>query len=467
MATTDSVVAQSAAPGVRGQDLVRRDGEVYTPAMGRVYPFVMERGEGCYVWDIDGNRYLDLNAGIAVVAAGHSHPALVAAVQAQAAKFIHMAGTDFYSEPMVQFGEKLVASMPQHQRWQVFPCNSGTEAVEAAIKLARHSTGRQGILGFYGAFHGRSYGALSLTASKPAQRRGFGALVPGSQHTFFPNPYRPPFGVAPADVVRACLDHIEHTLFATVMPPEDVAAIIVEPIQGEGGYLVPPPGFLCGLRRLCDQHGILLIFDEVQSGVGRTGRMWAFEHECMDLPCRADGSCARCGAPQRGVIPDIVASAKGLGGGVPIGAMIARRELMERWPAGAHGNTYGGNALACAAACTVLDLVHGGLAENAARVGDRLKQGLEELQGRYEQIGEVRGRGLMVGVEFVYDRDAKKPAKALAEQVMQECFRRGALVLTCGASTVRFCPPLTLSESQADEGLTIFDDTLRALTRGR
>jgi 4-aminobutyrate aminotransferase len=437
-------------PGPRARALVERDNQVIAPCAGRVYPFVIERGDGCYVWDVDGNRYLDLNAGIAVVAAGHSHPRIVRAIQEQATKFIHMAGTDFYNEQMISLGEKLVAAMPvsspagapPRRDWQVFLTNSGTESVEAAIKLARDVTGRQGIIAFLGAFHGRSYGSLSLTASKPAQRRGYYPLVPGTFHAFFANPYRPPFDVDPARVTEICLDYIEHTLFHTIAPPRDVAAIIIEPIQGEGGYVVPAPGFLKGLRTICDRYGILLIADEVQSGVGRTGKMWACEHE--------------------DVVPDIVAAAKGLGGGMPIGAMIARTDLTHSWQPGSHGNTYGGNALACAAANQVLALVEEELAANAARVGAYMKEGLEELQGRYAQIGEVRGRGLMLGVEFVKDRATKEPAKALANEVMEQAFKRGALLLTCGASTIRFCPPLTLTEAQVDEGLTIFESALQA-----
>ena len=430
-------------PGPRAQALVARDEAVFTPAMGRVYPFAMEHGEGCYVWDVDGNRYLDVNAGIAVVALGHSHPRMVKAIQDQAAKFIHMAGTDFYNEQMVRLGEQLVASMPSSHRWQTFLCNSGTEAIEASLKLARYATGRQGIIAFFGAFHGRSYGSLSLTASKAVQRCGMKPLMPGVFHAFYGNPYRTPLGVPTERAAEAALDYIEHTLLYTIAPPRDVAAIVVEPIQGEGGYIVPAPGFMQGLRRICDEHGILLVCDEVQSGIGRTGKMWAFEHE--------------------GVIPDIVASAKGLGGGVPIGAMIARHELMSKWESGAHGSTYAGNALTCAAANVVLEEVQNGLMENAARVGDYLMQGLEELQGRYPQIGDVRGRGLMVGVDFVLDRETHKPDRKLANDLMEECFRRGLLILTCGASTVRFCPPLVITEAQIDEALTIFEQALQSL----
>jgi 4-aminobutyrate aminotransferase len=441
--TPTTIPAPLDVPGPKAQALVARDRAVYAPCAGRVYPFAIERGEGCYVWDVDGNRYLDMNAGIAVVAAGHSHPRVVQAIQQQAAKFVHMAGTDFYSEPMVKFGEKLVSLMPPGHSWQLFPCNSGTEAIEASIKLARYVTGRQGIVAFFGAFHGRSYGALSLTASKPVQRRGYYPLVPGTFHALYANPFRRPFDVAPERVTQACLDYIEQTLFHTIAPPRDVAAIIVEPIQGEGGYVVPTPGFLSGLRQICDQYGILLICDEVQSGVGRTGKIWAFEHE--------------------GIVPDIVASAKGLGGGVPIGAMVARRELTEQWEPSSHGNTYGGNGLACAAAYEVLSLVQEELTANAARVGAYLMNGLRALQARYPQIGDVRGRGLMVGVDFVKDRQTNEPARAVAHEVMDQAFKRGLLLLTCGASTVRFCPPLVITEEQVDEALAVFEATVQAV----
>jgi 4-aminobutyrate aminotransferase len=435
--TTD----HASIPGPRARAMVERDSRVFAPCAGRVYPFVIDRGEGCYVWDVDGTRYLDMNAGIAVVSAGHSHPRVVKAIQEQATRFIHMAGTDFYNEPMIKVGEKLVSMMPSAHDWQLFLTNSGTEAVEASIKLARYVTGRQGIVAFFGAFHGRSYGSLSLTASKPVQRRGYYPLVPGTFHAFYANPYRTPFDVDPARVTEECLNYIEKTLFHTIAPPRDVAAIIVEPIQGEGGYVVPAPGFLKGLREMCDQYGILLIADEVQSGIGRTGKMWAFEHE--------------------DVVPDIVASAKGLGGGMPIGAMIARKELTEQWEPGSHGNTFGGNGLACAAAYEVLSLVEEELAANAAHVGAYLLQGLHTLQERYPQIGDVRGRGLMIGVDFVKDRATREPARALAHEIMERAFERGLLLLTCGASTIRLCPPLVLTTEQADEALTIFEATLQ------
>ncbi|GAB4438861.1 MAG: acetyl ornithine aminotransferase family protein [Chloroflexi bacterium OHK40] len=427
-------------PGPKARALVERDGHVLAP-MGRVYPLVIDHAAGCEVWDVDGHRYLDVNAGIAVLAAGHCHPRLVRVGQEQLARFTHMAGTDFYNEPMVKAAEKLVALMPGGAGWQVFFCNSGTEAIEASVKLARYVTGRQNVIAFYGAFHGRSYGSLSLTASKPRQRRGFFPLLPGTFHAFYANPYRPPLGSDPARVTETCLAFIEQTLFTTTCPPEEVAAIVVEPIQGEGGYVVPAPGFLAGLRALCDRHGIMLICDEVQSGVGRTGKMWGFEHE--------------------GIVPDIVASAKGLGGGLPIGAMIARRELAQRWQPGSHGNTYGGNGLTCAVTHELLCLVEEELMANAARVGARLKARLDDLLPRFAQVGCVRGRGLMIGVELI-DPSSGAPDHDLAEAVMAECFRKGLLVLTCGASTIRFCPPLTLTAEQADEAVERFTLALAA-----
>lgn len=430
-------------PGPLARALVERDQAVFAPCAGRAYPFVIERGEGCYVWDVDGNRYLDLNAGIAVVAAGHSHPAIVHAIQDQATRFTHMAGTDFYNEPMIRLCEKIVSLMPRTgasqasgRDWQVFLCNSGTEAVEGAIKMARYVTGRQGIIAFFGAFHGRSYGSLSLTAGSSKQRHGYYPLVPGTYHSFFANPYRRPFDVEPEQVTEACLRYLEQTLLRTVVGPQDVAAIIVEPIQGEAGYIVPAPGFISGLREICDRHGILLIADEVQSGVGRTGKMWAFEHE--------------------GIVPDIVASAKGLGGGMPIGAVIGQTPLMQQWIAGTHGNTYGGNGVVSAAAYETLTLVEQELTANAAEVGAYFKSGLEELQRHYACIGDVRGRGLMVGVEFQSAPEARIDPTAFTQQVMEAAFKRGALLLMAGTSTIRFCPPLTLTKPQADEALAIF-----------
>jgi 4-aminobutyrate aminotransferase len=439
--TVDEMTMQR--PGPYAQELVRRDNAVLAPVSGRVYPFAMERGQGCEVWDVDGNRYLDFNAGIAVVATGHSHPRVVGAIQNQAAKFIHMAGTDFYNEPQVKLGEKLTSLMPQSHNWRIFLGNSGTEAIEASIKLARYATGRQGLIAFFGGFHGRSYGSLSLTASKPRQRAGYFPLLPSVEHAFYPNPYRPPLGSDPDKVVDSCLHYIENVLFETVLPPNEVAAIVAEGIQGEGGYIVPPADWFPRLRELCDRHGILLILDEVQSGVGRTGKMWSFEHY--------------------GIVPDIVASAKGLGSGMPVGACIARKELTDNWVPGAHGNTYGGNALACTAAYETLCLVEEELMDNAREVGNYFMQQLQPIAERYPNIGEVRGKGLMIGCEFVTDPTNKDPDAEGAEAVMVEAFKRGLLLLTCGKSTIRFCPPLVLTKEQVDEGLMIFEEVLEAV----
>ncbi len=443
-ATADEIVMQRPGPAARG--VVARDSQVLAPVAGRVYPFVMDRGVGCDVWDVDGNHYLDFNAGIAVVATGHSHPRVVRAIQEQAARFIHMAGTDFYNEQQVKLCEKLTATMPSKHEWRVFLGNSGTEAIEAAIKLARYATGRQGIIAFFGGFHGRSYGSLSLTASKPRQRMGYFPLLPGVEHAYYPNPYRPPLGSAPERVVDTCLDYIEQTLFETVLPPSEVACIVAEVIQGEGGYVVPPDDWFPRLRELCDRHGILLVLDEVQSGIGRTGKMWAFEHT--------------------GIVPDIVASAKGLGSGMPISACIARKELMENWQPGAHGNTYGGNALACTAAYETLCLVEEGLMRNAAEVGAYLQQQLQMLAQKSPHMGQVRGRGLMIGVEFVKDRATREPDHTGSDAVMLESFRRGLLLLTCGRSTIRFCPPLVVTRDEVDKAVECFEAAIDQVYEG-
>lgn len=426
-------------PGPRARDLVERDQRVVAPCAGRVYPLVIERGQGCEVWDVDGNCYLDMAAGIATLSTGHCHPRIVKAIQDQVTRSTHIAGTDFYSEPMVRLAEKLVALMPQSTEWQTFLTNSGTEAIEVSIKLARHATGRQNIIAFYGAFHGRSYGSLSLTASKPRQRQGFFPLLPGVVHTHFPTCYRCPINLRYPTCQIACLDAIEHTLFQSTTPPTEVAAIIIEPIQGEGGYIPAPDGALHKLRAICDRHGILLIVDEVQTGAGRTGRMWAFEHE--------------------GIVPDIIAAAKGLGGGMPIGAMIARSDLTSHWKPGAHGSTYSGNSLSCVAAYETLCLIEETLQANAAQVGAYMQSRLHALQERIPQIGDVRGRGLMIGVEFI-NPETHEPDAGLADAIMQEAFHRGLLLLTCGKSSVRFCPPLIITPAEVDAGLAIFEESV-------
>ena len=431
-------------PGPKARAIVERDAQVMSPSYTRSYPFVMDHGQGVYVWDVDGNRFIDFTAGIAVTATGHAHPAVVQAIQDQAARFIHMSGTDFYYPVEVELAERLVEITPGAFDKQVFLTNSGTEAVEAALKLARYTTGRPRFLSFIGGFHGRTMGALALTGSKSIQRAGFAPLMPGVTHVPYPDPYRCPFPTPDGDCARACIDYIENILFARTVPPEEVAAVFVEPIQGEGGYVVPPPNFLPLLRELCDRHGILLVVDEVQTGMGRTGRWWAVNH--WD------------------VVPDIVCIAKGIASGLPLGAMVARKELMT-WGPGAHGNTFGGNPIACAAALATIELLEGELIENAAQVGAFMIQHLREMQDRHPAIGDVRGLGLMIGVDLVADRATKEPATALRDALVYRAFEKGLLLLGCGPSTVRFMPPLVLDQETAAIGLGLFEETLSEVER--
>lgn len=417
-------------PGPRAQALLRRDALVTSPSYPRDYPFVMSHGRGVEVWDVDGNRFLDFAAGIAVCSTGHSHPRVVQAIRDAADQFLHIS-SDYWHERQTVLAERINALNPVGEPAMSFFCQSGTEAVEGALKLARYVTGRPRFLGFLGGFHGRSMGSLSFTSSKYTQQKGFFPSMPGVTHVPYPNSYRPL--LAGDDQGAAVLSYIEDVLFAANVPAQEVAAILIEPIQGEGGYLVPPEGFLRGLRALCDRHGILLIFDEVQSGIGRTGRMFACEH--FD---------AR---------PDIMTLAKGLGSGLPIGMVVAKKALMEKWPRGAHGNTYGGNPLCCAAALATLDLVEKEYMANAADVGAYFIGRLRELQQRFDCIGEVRGRGLMLGMELVEDRVTKRPAGKLCELLVQRAFHNGLLLLSCGRSTIRFMPPLMVSRTQVDEAL--------------
>jgi 4-aminobutyrate aminotransferase len=424
-------------PGPKARVLLERDRPVSSPSYPRDYPFVMSHGRGAEVWDVDGNRFLDFAAGIAVCATGHAHPEVVGAVKEAADRFLHISA-DYWHEGQVRLSERLAALAPMGESAMVFLAQSGTESVEGALKLARFVTGRPRFLGFLGGFHGRTMGSLSFTSSKYTQQKGFFPTMPGVTHVPYPNPYRPLF--AGEDQGKAVLDYIEDVLFAGAVPPSEVAAVLVEPIQGEGGYIVPPDGFLRGLRELCDRHGILLIFDEVQSGVGRTGRMFASQH--WD------------------VAPDVMTLAKGLGSGLPIGAVVAKRRLMEKWTRGAHGNTYGGNPLCCAAALATLDLVEREYAANAAAVGAYFMERLRELQARHDVIGEVRGKGLMIGIELVTDRASRAPARELAEAVLHRAFHNGLILLSCGASTVRFMPPLMITRADVDEALSILEPSL-------
>jgi 4-aminobutyrate aminotransferase len=428
---------RTALPGPKAWAILERDAPVSSPSYPRDYPFVMSHGRGVEAWDVDGNRFLDFAAGIAVCATGHAHPQVVKAVKDAADKFLHVS-SDFWHEGFVRLAERLAELAPMGEPVMSFLAQSGTESVEGALKLARYVTGRPRFIGFLGSFHGRTMGALAFTSSKYTQQRGFFPTMPGVTHVPYPNQYRPLF--AGADQGRAVLDYIEQVLFAGAVPPSDVAAILVEPVQGEGGYLVPPDGFLAGLREICDRHGILLVFDEVQSGVGRTGKMFACQHW--------------------GVAPDIMTLAKGLGSGLPIGAVVAKKRIMEKWTRGAHGNTFGGNPLSCAAALATLDLVEREYAANAAAVGEHFMSRLRELQKRHEPIGEVRGKGLMIGMELVRDRASRAPAKDLCDAVVHRAFHNGLLLLSCGTSTVRFMPPLLATKGDVDEAVTLLEASL-------
>jgi len=427
-------------PGPKAQAIVERDQHVISPSYPRGYPFVMDHGKGTEVWDIDGNRFLDFAAGIAVVSTGHSNPAVVKAIQEQAEKFIHIS-SDFYHSKWVELAEKIDEIAPFKDRAVSFMTNSGTESIEAAIKLARQYTGATEFIGFLGGFHGRTMGAVTFTASKPLYHRGFYPLMSGVTHVPFPDPYHPILESKPGeDYGVTVVRYIEEQLFGHLLPPENVAGILVEPIQGEGGYVIPSPGFFPALRELCDRHDILLIADEVQSGMGRTGKWWAIEHF--------------------GVEPDIVCAAKGIASGMPLGVMFAREHIVN-WKRGAHGNTYGGNPISCAAALATIELIENGYMQNAAEVGTYTLQILREMMAQHPSIGEVRGEGLMIGIEFVKDRGTKEPDARLRDQVVDEAFLRGLLLLGCGSSVIRLAPPLNVSRNEVDEAMEIFEESLR------
>ena len=427
-------------PGPRARAVIERDQAVLSPSYTRGYPLVASRGEGAMVEDVDGNRFLDFNAGIAVVATGHCHPQVVEAIERQSRRLIHMSGTDFYYENMVELAEKLAALAPGGVARRVYFGNSGTEAIEAAMKLARYHTGREKFIAFRGGFHGRTLGSLSLTASKAVQRRGFGPLVPGVFHAEFPDSYHRPDGVSPEDHARACVHAIERDLFRTVAPPDEVAAIVVEPVQGEGGYLIPPANFLGELKLLAEKHGILLVLDEVQSGMGRTGKMWAAEHF--------------------GVTPDIFTAAKGIASGLPLSATIARAEIMN-WPPGAHASTFGGNPVAVAASLATIQLLERELLANAARMGAHIMDRMRDWPRRFPHVGEVRGLGLMIGIEIVHDQRSKERAPELRDRVTTMAFERGLLVLGAGRNSIRLSPPLIITRDQADFAVDTLEECLK------
>lgn len=429
-------------PGPRAAEIVAADTRWISPSYTRSYPLVANRASGAVVEDVDGNFFLDFSAGIAVCSTGHCHPSVVQAIQSQAENLIHMSGTDFYYGLMPEFAAKLESLIPGGGKWRCFYGNSGTEAIEAALKLARYATGRFQFIAFHNSFHGRTMGALSLTSSKPVQRKRFGPLVPGVTHIPYPNPYRNSLNADGSSVGDAVLGYLENVIFRTTVHPQEVAAIVVEAVQGEGGYVVPPADFLSKLGSLARTHGILIIADEVQCGMGRTGRMFAFEHF-------------------EGFQPDIIALAKGIASGMPLGVMMAPADLMT-WEPGAHASTFGGNLVCLAAATETVRLLEEHYVANAAKVGASMKARLQGLLEKHAAVGDVRGLGLMLGVEIVRDRATREPDPQRRDRIIEGCFKRGLLVLGAGPSTIRISPPLVIDEEQAEHAVRILSDAIAA-----
>ncbi|OOV15004.1 acetyl ornithine aminotransferase family protein [Deinococcus sp. LM3] len=446
---------KTSLPGPKTAAIMERDSQHLSTSYMRPYPFVPDHGEGVWLTDVDGNTMLDFFAGIAVSTTGHAHPHVVRAVQEQVTRFTHVCLTDYPQEITTSLAERMVRHVEKPgEKWRVFFGNSGAEAVEAAVKLARNHTGRSHIISTIGSFHGRTYGAITLTGSKTKYKRGFGPLLPNVSHVPYPNPFRPPLGATAGTCGQAVIDHIEG-LFQTIIPADEVAAIIIEPMQGEGGYIVPPADFLPKLRSLCDRHGIMLIFDEVQAGMGRSGKMYSFQH--------FDG--------QNGMNcqPDIITVAKGIASGMPISAMLAKESVMT-WPVGSHGSTYGGNPVAAAAAHATLDLLEGvvkhpgcgdSLMENAAQVGEFIMAELKAMQVEFPFIGDVRGAGMFIGIEFI--KPDGSPDGKLRDAASMAMFERGLLNLDCGEAVIRISPPLILTREEAATGLEIMRDALRTL----
>jgi 4-aminobutyrate aminotransferase len=429
-------------PGPKATKIVADDDRLISPSYTRSYPMVAKSGRGIRVTDVDGNEFIDFAAGIAVNSTGHCHPEVVKAIQDQAAELIHMSGTDFYYENMTILAERLSAIAPMPGPHKFYYGNSGAEAVECAMKLARYHTGRQNIISFFGAFHGRTMGALSLTGSKPQQKRRFAPFVPGVHHIRYPYAYRGCPDGTPEEqeaFVLECARYIEDRLFKTILPPEEVAAIILEPIQGEGGYVVAPTNFLQEIRRICDRHGILLIADEVQSGAARTGKWWAIEHS--------------------GVHPDIVCMAKGIASGMPLGICMSKAEVMS-WVPGSHASTFGGNPICIAAALATLDILEREGLQNAATIGEKMLSRLRPWVAKHATVGDVRGRGLMIGVELVKDKQSRTPVGPMRDKVVDLAFERGLLILGCGETTIRLCPPLIVNEHEANIALDILEECI-------
>jgi 4-aminobutyrate aminotransferase len=433
---------KTALPGPVAREMLERDKRFISPSYTRSYPLVAARGYGAMIEDVDGNVFLDFNAGVAVAALGHAHAEIAEVIYKQAQEFTHISGTDYYYPHQTALAEKLVEITPGDFAKKVHYGNSGAEAMEAALKAAVYATGRQKFIAFRGAFHGRTFGTLSLTASKAAQRRGFGPQTLDVTHIPYANPIRFPLERRAGESVgKRVARYLEQTIFKTTVPPDDCAAIIVEPIQGEGGYVVPDADFFPELRRICDQHGILLVVDEVQSGVGRTGKMWAIEHT--------------------GVVPDMICMAKAIGGGIPLGVLVAREELM-RWHAGAHASTFGGNPVAIVAALKTIELLEKGVMQNAVEVGEHLMNRLRQLQQKHSLITDVRGRGLMIGFEIARDAESTEPWPELRDRVVVECFNRGLVIQGAGESAIRFSPPLIIDREQADFAVEVLDESIVA-----
>jgi len=439
---------KTALPGPNAKRVLAGDDKYISPSYTRSYPLVAKSGRGIVVTDVDGNEFFDFSAGIAVTSTGHCHPDVVAAIQKQAGELIHMSGTGFYYESMVELGERLSKIAPMAGPHRIYYGNSGAEAVESALKLARYHTKRQNVIAFFGAFHGRTMGALSLTASKPQQKRRFAPLVPGVTHVQYPDVYRgAKEGQDPEAFALGCARYIEDKLFKTILPPEEVAAIFVEPVQGEGGYVVAPTVFMQELRRICDKHGILLVADEVQSGMGRTGKWWAIEHT--------------------GVQPDIVCSAKGIASGMPLGVMMSKAEIMD-WVPGSHASTFGGNPVSIAAALATLDVIEReGLLKNSEEVGNYMRKRMADWPKKHRLVGDVRGRGLMLGVEIVKDQKTKEPGNAERDRIVEVAFQRGVLFLGCGPNTVRISPPLVVTKDEADVAIDVLEESIDIVEKGK
>ena len=432
--------------GRTARRLKRADSKFVSSSYTRGYDFFMDRGEGAWVWDVDGNKFLDFTSGIGVSATGYNNKRVVSAIEKQARKFLHMSGSDFYYEKEIRLAEKLASLAPGRRPKRVFFCNTGAEAVEAAIKLARYATGRQYFIAFLGSFHGRTMGALSLTSSKAVQRAGFGPLMPGVVHVPYGDCAHCAYGLEYGKCDIRCVSYIEDVIFKKNVHPREVAAVFAEPILGEGGYIVPPPEFHVRLRDLTSKYGILYVADEVQSGMGRTGKMFAIEHYK--------------------VVPDIITVAKGIASGLPLGAIVAPRDIMD-WPPGSHGSTFGGNPVSCAAALATIDLLERRLVRNAGRMGAYIMKQLAKVQEESRSIGRLTGKGLMIGMEIVKTRKTMAPAPGMRDRIVGSCFRHGLLILPCGSTSLRFVPPLVIGRKEADTALEIFEECVQLAEKGR